>query len=73
MTAKVAKKEARTAMPKAPPVVYVEIGEFGDALAVSELPNEAEDERDEGNRLARYKFDCFVAVGYEAVVTDVSE
>jgi len=64
-------KKEKAATPKAPPVVYVEIGTDGTVVGVNEYPGEAEDSRDGGNRLARYILDSFVEVNYEAVVTDI--
>lgn len=71
MTAKVTANKAKTAQPKAPPIVYVEIGVTGEELLVNADPTYAEDARSGNSRLARYKFDGFVKVELRSVVTDV--
>jgi len=73
MTAKATSKKAKTATPKAPPELYVEIDSDGHVCVVEEDPTDAEDGRESYNRLARYRFVGFVTVEFKAVVTDVAE
>jgi hypothetical protein len=64
--------KAKTATPKVPPVVYVEIDHTDNSpVFVSQDLKDAEDERSSDNRLARYAFVSFMEVKFRAVVTDV--
>jgi hypothetical protein len=57
--------------PEAPPILYVTINRNAEAQFHDSDPQCAENARNEGDRIARYKFDGFVTVGIETVVTDV--
>ena len=61
----------KVAKPKAPEEVFVEIDKNGYPVFVNQDPEQAEDEREVKNRLARYKFIGFVKVQMQATVTDV--
>jgi hypothetical protein len=72
MSEKPTSKKAKTAKPKAPQVIYIEICPQGNTQFVDENPRVINDCMDEGSRIARYTFSSFVEVKTETVVTDIA-